>query len=61
MRLPRLCMALLMAASLPGCVALTAASAVPGALIEVVADQFLGQEVSVAYSMRRTLAAIQVS
>jgi len=52
---------LLSSALLPGCLALTAVSAVPGALVEVVAGQFVGQEVSVAYSMRRTIASIQSS
>jgi len=51
--------ALLMLTGLPGCVALTAATAVPGALVDVVAGQFVGQEVSVAYNMQHTIASIQ--
>jgi len=52
---------LLIILNLSGCVALTAVSAVPGALVEVITNQFVGQEVSVAYSMRRTIASIQTS
>jgi len=50
---------LLMLSALPGCVALTTVAAVPGSLVGAVAGQFVGQEVSVAYNMRHTIASIQ--
>jgi|GEM_PF-2375126 len=52
-------LALLMLCTLPGCVAMTTVAAVPGSLVGAVADQFVGQEVSVAYNMRHTIASIQ--
>jgi len=53
--------ALLSLLSLSGCVAVSAVSAIPGALLEVVANQFVGEEKSFPHSMRRSLAAIQQS
>ncbi|WP_231288366.1 SH3 domain-containing protein [Mariprofundus ferrooxydans] len=52
-------LALLLLICLPGCVALGAAAAVPGTLVDVVTDQFRGEEVSFASNMRRTIAATQ--
>lgn len=52
-------LALLLFTCLPGCVALGAAAAVPGALVDVVTDQFRGEEVSFACNMRRTIASTQ--
>jgi hypothetical protein len=46
---------------LTGCAAVTAVAVVPVALIETVADQFIGEEESFAASMETTLAAIQLS
>ena len=46
---------------LPGCAAVTAASVVPGALIEVVTNQFNGEEKSFPRNIRTTLAAVQSS
>lgn len=53
--------ALLFLLSLSGCVAVSAVSAIPGALLEVVANQFVGEEKSYPHSMRRSLAAVQQS
>jgi hypothetical protein len=52
---------LLAALWLPGCAAITAVSVVPGALIEVVANQFNGEEKSYPRNIRPTLAAVQSS
>ncbi|WP_231368469.1 SH3 domain-containing protein [Mariprofundus ferrooxydans] len=52
-------LALLLFICLPGCVALGAAAAVPGALVDVVTDQFRGEEVSFACNMSRTIASTQ--
>lgn len=53
--------ALLALTTLSGCAAITTISALPGALFGVVSDQFSSEEISVAYSMRATLAATQHS
>jgi len=53
--------ALLCLFSLSGCLAVSAVSAIPGALLEVVANQFVGEEKSFPASMRRSLAAVQQS
>jgi len=47
--------------SLSGCLAVSAVSAIPGALLEVVANQFVGEEKSFPSSMRKSLAAVQQS
>jgi len=52
---------ILLSCSLSSCAAVTAVSAIPGALYSAVADQFLSKEVSVPYSMRACLIAIQHS
>ncbi|MDQ6992968.1 MAG: SH3 domain-containing protein [Mariprofundus sp.] len=59
MKTKRFIIALLLLSYLPSCVAVTALSAIPGSLVTVVADQFRGNEVSFAYSMRRTIATSQ--
>lgn len=46
---------------LPGCAAVTAVSVVPATLIEVVANQFNGEEKSFPRNIRTTLAAVQSS
>jgi len=54
-------LAMFILACLPGCTAaLTSAASMPSSLVVMVADQFVGQEVSVADSMRRMIAAIQL-
>lgn len=45
--------------SLQGCVAISAVTAIPGALVDVVANQLVGEEKSYPASMRQTLAAVQ--
>lgn len=46
---------------LNACAALTVASIVPGALVEAVANQFSGEEISLPVSMHTSLAAVQKS
>ena len=56
------CLPLLLTALwLPGCAAVTAVSVVPGVMIEVVANQFNGEERSFPRNIRTSLAAVQSS
>jgi hypothetical protein len=52
---------LLVSLWLTGCAAATAVAVIPGALLEAVANQFIGEEESFPINMQTTLAAIQLS
>jgi hypothetical protein len=52
---------LLVSLWLTGCAAATAVAVVPGALLEVVANQFFGEEESFPINIQTTLAATQLS